>query len=334
MPAGLGAAKLGFLATGLVVLALAPHTAPVHTGPAVARKPATTLAAARQVVQGSAPNAVLPGLTPLTAAQNNAAVPVTAPTGPVRPFTLASSGDDRAKALTCLTQAVYYEAGFEPTKGQEAVAQVVLNRVRHPIFPHSVCGVVFQGSELKTGCQFSFTCDGALARTPQPAAWTRARKVAAQALDGFVLKDVGSATHYHTEFVVPWWRSTVSKVAQIGAHIFYRWPGSLGLPGAFNMRYAGNERVAPKPGAPGSGGGLITAPDVTRTADGRVHATLAMAAVPEPRTPRERLLLLASQGALGANFDPAKLAPPKPAAVAETSPPASEAAAPSHAAGQ
>lgn len=304
LPADPGAAKLGVFVSGLVVLVLVLRLA--------VPAPAVTSAGGLKVAE-RAPKAPLnlnvPAVPPKTAAPINAAEPLATPTGPARPFVLTGGAEDRSRALTCLTQAIYYEAGFEPTKGQEAVAQVVLNRVRHPIFPHTVCGVVFQGSELKTGCQFSFTCDGAMAHAPQPAAWARARRVAEQALNGFVLKDVGSATHYHTDWVVPWWQSTVTKVAQIGAHIFYRWPGALGMPGALNMHYAGNERTPPRPGSAPSAG-VAGAPDVTRMADGRVHASLTLAAVtPEPQTPRERLLALSRQGALGAAFDPAKLQP-------------------------
>ena len=119
-------------------------------------------------------------------------------------------------ALDCLTQAVYYEAGFESEAGKRAVAQVVLNRVRHPAFPKSVCGVVYQGSERTTGCQFSFTCDGSLARIPARTAWGSARQVAQSALSGWVERSVGTATHYHANYVVPYWASSLDKIVQIG----------------------------------------------------------------------------------------------------------------------
>lgn len=164
------------------------------------------------------------------------------PNPPARPFFLkGASGQDRARAIGCLTQAVYYEAGFEPIEGAQAVAQVVLNRVRHPAFPKTVCGVVFEGSTQRTGCQFSFTCDGSLARPPEPAAWKRAQAVAERALNGFVMTTVGGATHYHTQWIVPYWAPTLTKVSQAGSQIFYRWPGDWGLPGAFRGRYAGGE---------------------------------------------------------------------------------------------
>jgi spore germination cell wall hydrolase CwlJ-like protein len=158
-----------------------------------------------------------------------------------RPFVLRGSGDDRARAEQCLTQAVYYEAGFEPEAGRAAVAQIVLNRLRHPAFPKSVCGVVYQGAQLPTGCQFSFTCDGSLARTPAADAWAQARTIARRALNGFVVRQVGEATHYHADYVLPYWSPSLVKITQIGAHIFYRWGGPDGEPDAFSGRYAGGE---------------------------------------------------------------------------------------------
>jgi hypothetical protein len=142
-------------------------------------------------------------------------------------------------ALDCLTAAVYYEAAGEGEQGQRAVAQVVLNRVRHPAFPASVCDVVYQGSERQTGCQFTFTCDGSLARAPSRAGWDRARKIATAALAGSVEGSVGMATHYHANFVVPYWAPRLDKIAAVGAHIFYRWPGLWGRRQAFTQRYAG-----------------------------------------------------------------------------------------------
>lgn len=159
----------------------------------------------------------------------------------MRPFVLKTDAEDKARAVHCLAQAVYYEAAREPLKGQEAVAQVVLNRVRHPAYPKSVCGVVYQGASLPTGCQFTFTCNGALRETPEPALWDRAIFVARQALSGFVDKDVGSATHYHAVYVAPYWAPKLVKLAQVGQHIFYRWGGSWGQPTAFTGRYDGHE---------------------------------------------------------------------------------------------
>ena len=186
-------------------------------------------------------------LPPQQALEINNKVPFSSlPNAPAKPFNFAfASPEDRASALTCLTMAVYYEAGNQGPDGEAAVAQVVLNRVRHPLFPKSVCGVVFQGSSLPTGCQFTFTCDGSLGRRPSQAGWKQAARVAERALDGYVEANVGEATHYHTVWVVPYWQSSVVKLAQIGAHVFYRWPGALGSPGAFEARYAGTETPPP-----------------------------------------------------------------------------------------
>jgi len=121
------------------------------------------------------------------------------------------------------------------------VAQVVLNRMRHPAYPKSVCGVVYQGSARVTGCQFTFTCDGSLRWAPEPGLWRRAKAVAERALAGYVDKTVGSATHYHAQYVAPYWAPTLVKMTQVGQHIFYRWTGPWGEPPAFTGRYAGGE---------------------------------------------------------------------------------------------
>jgi hypothetical protein len=163
------------------------------------------------------------------------------PIRPMRPFVLKADADDSARALHCMTQAIYFEAAREPVRGQQAVAQVVLNRVRHPAYPKSICAVVYQGAARPTGCQFTFTCDRALRWSPQPALWRRAQDVAKRALAGFVDRDVGSATHYHAAYVVPYWAPTLIKMTQVGQHIFYRWTGPWGEPPAFVGRYAGRE---------------------------------------------------------------------------------------------
>ena len=169
----------------------------------------------------------------------NAAMPFdAAPLHALRPFALGGDGIDHRRALLCLTQAVYYEAGFEPLAGRRAVAQVVLNRMRHPAYPKSVCGVVYQKNSTPV-CQFSFVCDGSLYRQPSVEAWREARDIAAAALAGYVEQSVGSATHYHADYVAPRWAPMLSKVAKLGAHIFYRWPGSWGMPAAFTGRYIG-----------------------------------------------------------------------------------------------
>ncbi len=159
---------------------------------------------------------------------------------PAAPFPVAGSAMDHARALQCLTQAIYYEAASEPDDGQRAVAQVVLNRVRHPAFPATVCGVVFQGSE-KRGCQFSFACDGAMARIPSRTAWARAQRVAGAALAGSVFAPVGMATHYHTYAVTPSWNRSLVMTGMFGAHLFHRWKGWWGMTAAFRQPYRGAE---------------------------------------------------------------------------------------------
>jgi len=182
-------------------------------------------------------------LAPETALQVNAGIPLAGGPNPAAlPFAFgATSAESRARALECMTSAIYYEAAQEPTDGQRAVAQVILNRVRHPAFPNSVCGVVFEGSTRNTGCQFTFTCDGSMAYAPMPALWNRARKVAEEALNGRVHAPVGYATHYHANYVVPYWASSLVKTDVEGAHIFYRWSGNWGRPASFTDRWSGLE---------------------------------------------------------------------------------------------
>jgi spore germination cell wall hydrolase CwlJ-like protein len=126
-----------------------------------------------------------------------------------------------SRDLDCLTQAVYFEARGETPRGQAAVAQVVMNRVKNPNFPKTVCGVVFQGA-AHHGCQFSFACDGSMRQARETSAWDRARKIAARTLSGAVLADIGSATHFHTTGVSPDWGPQMLRVAQVGLHVFYR----------------------------------------------------------------------------------------------------------------
>ena len=128
---------------------------------------------------------------------------------------------DNARQLDCLTQAVYFEARGETPRGQAAVAQVVMNRVKNRSFPKTVCGVVFQGA-ASHGCQFSFACDGSMRRGLEAGAWDRARRIAERTLAGAVLADIGAATHFHTTDVQPDWGPQMLRVAQVGLHVFYR----------------------------------------------------------------------------------------------------------------
>ena len=173
-------------------------------------------------------------LSPEDARAFNATVPFsTAPNPAARPFRFAGGPEDLARATDCMAAGILYEAG-DDTLGERAVAQVVLNRVRHPAFPKTVCGVVFEGQDRSTGCQFSFSCDGAITRWhPTDAAWRRARDVATASLSGAVFRQVGYATHYHTDWVVPYWQSSLDKITAVNTHLFFRWSGWWGTPPAF-----------------------------------------------------------------------------------------------------
>ena len=171
--------------------------------------------------------------TPPVSALPSALTHVSAPAA--QPFRFADGGPlEATRDLACLTDAVYYEARGEGASGQAAVAQVVLNRVRHPAFPKSVCGVVFQRAVGGYGCQFSFVCDGSMRHAREPAAWRRAEEIAARALDGAVMTSIGNATHFHVAGIDPGWGSHLLRVAQVGLHVFYRFGGSAGRPGSFN----------------------------------------------------------------------------------------------------
>jgi spore germination cell wall hydrolase CwlJ-like protein len=124
----------------------------------------------------------------------------------------------------CLSQAIYYEARGENQRGQVAVAEVIMNRVRSRAYPNSVCGVVYEGSHRSTGCQFTFTCDGSLAHRPRGRAWERAQRVATAIMLGYTRPLTHGATHYHTHAVNPVWNSGLVETANIGSHVFYRLP--------------------------------------------------------------------------------------------------------------
>ena len=128
---------------------------------------------------------------------------------------------DAPDALTCMTQAVYYEARSESLDGQRGVAQVVMNRSRSGLHPADICGVVFERSLAGT-CQFSFACDGSMDRPIEAAAWDRAHQVADQALHGFVFKPLKDAQHFHAAWMTPYWGPTLPRIRQIGGHIFYQ----------------------------------------------------------------------------------------------------------------
>ena len=130
---------------------------------------------------------------------------------------------DYEKSAKCLAQAIYFEARAEPVRGQQAVAQVVLNRVFSPYYPKDVCSVVYQNAHRHLSCQFTFACDGKPEAIRERGAWARANRIARQALDAKVwLPDVAKATHYHATYVKPDWIRDMKVLVKTGVHIFYR----------------------------------------------------------------------------------------------------------------
>lgn len=200
-----------------------------------------------------------------TAQEINASRPFsTAKVQLAAPFAYSLMGDDEERAVACLATAALYEAGGS-SSDQSAVIQVILNRVRHPAFPSTACGVVFQGSERRTGCQFSFTCDGSMLRwRPAPSAWRGAAALARSMLRGHVDGRVGLATHYHTDWVVPYWSASLEKVTSVRTHLFFRWSGFWGTSAAFRQRPAQREPVI------AALGGLFPAHGILAVNDGTV----------------------------------------------------------------
>jgi spore germination cell wall hydrolase CwlJ-like protein len=148
------------------------------------------------------------------------------PRGPVGALSFDAShletAAEEARQLNCLAEAIYYEARSESRVGQLAVAEVVMNRTRSRHYPASICGVVYEGSERRTGCQFTFTCDGSMAFAPRGRSWARSQEIARHVLMGFNRPVTRNATHYHTVAVDPYWNDNLVRTRRIGTHIFYR----------------------------------------------------------------------------------------------------------------
>ncbi len=257
----------------------------------------------------------------------NAGVPFsTLPILAAKPFLPSADRlEDYARALECLTAAIYHEAASETAEGQAGVAQVVLNRVRHPAYPNTVCGVVFQGSTRSTGCQFTFTCDGALARTPSVEGWARARAVASAALNGSVAAGVGMATHYHADWVAPYWAERLVKVRQIGSHIFYRWAGTWGLPSAFTGRYGEAEPLIAQMAtlsAPVEALDVVTKAPMTLEAVDPILLKVAATLVETPTENADPLALDIAAPVVALATVAVPAAPPRPSAMASPLSPA------------
>jgi spore germination cell wall hydrolase CwlJ-like protein len=275
------------LAIGIIVIVM---LAVSNTGPESANPKRKAVTVALDQPVEPAPLTFQPDIAPADAEAINAERPdFFGSIAVARPFIAPRTADragDLQRAIECLTQTVYYEAASESAQGQRAVAQVVLNRVRDPNYPASVCGVVYQGSERRTGCQFTYTCDGSLARRPDAFLYARARMVAVGALAGAVEPSVGLATHYHTKQVVPYWRTDLVKLRTVGAHIFYGWKGREKSGRGLRIAYSGIEPIIapPLPTPPG------LTPDILPTIDPVENATDSPFAAPPlpdvgPRAP-------------------------------------------------
>ena len=237
---------LALLAIGAIALLTLGHVPNLRSGQSSITTKLPNATAAGAAVNNLPPPNLLKPMSPDEAVKENAERPFVArPDSPASRFVLKAAEADRDRALTCLTQAVYYEAASEGADGGRAVAQIIINRMRHPGYPASICGVVYEGSDRVTGCQFTFTCDGSLLRPHVDILWARSQKIAKEALAGHVFAPVGHATHYHADYVLPYWADSLDKTVQIGRHMFYRLRGSVGDKGSFFQRYAGFEPPIP-----------------------------------------------------------------------------------------
>ncbi|HEY4201110.1 MAG TPA: cell wall hydrolase [Devosiaceae bacterium] len=142
---------------------------------------------------------------------------------PVTTFPDPSAQKYGERDLWCLAEAIYFEARGESYRGQVAVAQVVMNRLKHPLYPKTICGVVFQGESKRNACQFSFACDGRPETVTDKKSWAQAEEIAGKVTSGeLYLAEVANATHYHAAYVYPDWAPRLTRVTKIGLHIFYR----------------------------------------------------------------------------------------------------------------
>jgi Cell Wall Hydrolase len=241
-----------------------------------------------------------------------------------RPFRLDAAGMDYSRALRCLTDAIYYEAASESEAGQRAVAQVIINRMRHPSYPDTICGVIYQGSERVTGCQFSYSCDGSMRRTPSAMFYNRARGVAASALAGSVYAPVGLATHYHTTEINPYWAPSLRYITTIGAHRFYTFKGSAGTNSAFFRKHTGNEPFpGPKPRAYTPAPTKAMDPSQLQAQYERDYADARAKAETDAKTAEAKrgIGVAPTQGTLGVGSAPVGYDAAKPAPAASYHPP-------------
>ena len=218
----------GLLGAVLAVAWLSSSTSTDGLGPMrfLPFSPRSTPGAPPPSLDQTLPPTTLEQISPEQAELRNALIPYSrASLLTAARYISTADGEPVETALPCLTRAIYYEAAREPVAGQRAVAQVIINRWASAPFPKTICGVVDQGAP-RPGCQFTFECDGSLARRPDPNLLLGSEAVARAALNGYVASEIGAATHYHADYVVPNWATTMLKLTKIGHHIFYRWPGA------------------------------------------------------------------------------------------------------------
>jgi spore germination cell wall hydrolase CwlJ-like protein len=197
--------------SGLAPVAVAALPAVPQSAPSGSASPAPAIA----VPLPPAPPAIQLASAPVV----RIAIPPVRPAAPRSPLVGTVTSP---KEMKCLAEAVYFEARSEPERGQAAVAQVVLNRARSGVYPSSVCGVVYQNRHKYLACQFTFACEGKALRTDEAGPWSTAQRIARDVAEGRTyLPGVGNATHYHANYVRPWWARHMDKREKVGRHIFY-----------------------------------------------------------------------------------------------------------------
>jgi spore germination cell wall hydrolase CwlJ-like protein len=204
--------------SGLSEAAPVVASTPIFASAPAQTKSADTITVAKIAPQ-SVPLPAQPALVKTALAPANNAAFVARPIAPRSPLVGTVTSE---KELKCLAEAVYFESRSEPERGQAGVAQVVLNRSRSGVYPSTVCGVVYQNRHRYLACQFTFACEGKSLRITEPGAWSTAMRIAKDVAEGRTyLAGVGNATHYHANYVRPWWARHMDKREKVGKHIFY-----------------------------------------------------------------------------------------------------------------
>ena len=133
-------------------------------------------------------------------------------------------------AFDCLAQNIYFEARSESQAGMIAVAQVTMNRVKHPRYPNTVCEVVKQGPTytwaehfpVRNKCQFSWFCDGKSDDPKDSKTWIASVQVANNFMMAPTWDLTEGALWYHADYIYPYWAQHLNETVTINNHIFYR----------------------------------------------------------------------------------------------------------------